>query len=95
VNLVLALDERPDRGAAQGEDQITLPVSGHRPVLSLGRALGYQDLIGHELLAAIGRGAVARLGTRVRARGTRSALPVRRHAASSRRSAPRPCTYSD
>ena len=29
--------------------------------------------------------------TWVRARGTRSALPVRRHAASSRRSAPRPC----
>ena len=32
---------------------------------------------------------------RVRALGTRSALPVRRQAVSSRRSAPRPCTYSD
>ena len=31
---------------------------------------------------------------RVRARGTRSARPVRRHAVSSRRSAPRPWTYS-
>ena len=31
---------------------------------------------------------------RVRARGTRSARPVRRHWVSSRRSAPRPCTYS-
>ena len=30
---------------------------------------------------------------RVRARGTRSARPVRRHATSSRLSAPRPCTY--
>ena len=29
---------------------------------------------------------------RLRARGTRSALPVRRQAVSSRRSAPRPCT---
>ena len=31
---------------------------------------------------------------RLRALGTRSARPVRRHAVSSRRSAPRPCTYS-
>jgi len=32
--------------------------------------------------------------TRARARGTRSARPVRRHAVNSRRSPPRPCTYS-
>src|SRR5215211_6493122 len=31
---------------------------------------------------------------RLRARGTRNARPVRRQAVSSRRSAPRPCTYS-
>ena len=31
---------------------------------------------------------------RLRARGTRSARPVRRQAVSSRRRAPRPCTYS-
>ena len=31
---------------------------------------------------------------RVRARGTRSPRPVRRHAVNSRRNAPRPCTYS-
>jgi hypothetical protein len=35
------------------------------------------------------------LPRRDRALGTRSTLPVRRHAVSSRRSAPRPWTYSD
>jgi hypothetical protein len=37
-----ALDERPDRGAAQAEDEITLPVAGNRPVLRFGGALADQ-----------------------------------------------------
>jgi hypothetical protein len=37
-----ALDQRADRGALKPENQITLPVSGHRPVLGLGRALADQ-----------------------------------------------------
>jgi hypothetical protein len=80
-----ALDQGPDRRAAQAEDQIALPVSGHRAVLSLGGTLADQDLIGHEPLAA---------GAWLRARGTRSARPVRRQAVSARRSTPRPWMYS-
>jgi hypothetical protein len=52
-------------------------------------------------VAAAGRWLISSSGVtkcvprpRLRARGTRSARPVRRHAVSSRRNAPRPCTYS-
>jgi len=64
------------------EDQVSLPVAGHRAIDGLGGPLADHHLVGHERLAAA-------LGL---ARGTRSARPVRRHATSSRRSAPRPCT---
>ena len=53
-----------------------------RSSASAGRSAD-QHLVGDERLALV---------PRVRARGTRSARPVRRHAASSRRSAPRPWT---
>src|SRR5438445_1784423 len=47
-----ALDERADRGAAEADDEVALPVPGHRAVLSLGRTLTDEDLAGHEVLAA-------------------------------------------
>ena len=47
-----ALDQRPDRGAPQAENEIALPVPGNRPVLSFGGALANQDLVGHKVLAA-------------------------------------------
>src|SRR5512135_1764600 len=45
-----ALDQGADRRAAQADDEIALPMSGHRPVLSLGRALANQDLLADEPL---------------------------------------------
>ncbi len=47
-----SLDEGADRGAAQAEDQIALPVAGHRAVLDLGGPLADQDRLAHETLAA-------------------------------------------
>ena len=65
-----ALDERPDRGAAQAEDQITLPVPGNRAVLRFGGTLADQDLVGHKALAATA-GAGSGRATPSRSAGTR------------------------
>jgi hypothetical protein len=45
-----AFDQRPDRRAAQPQDEVTLPVPGNRPAGGLGRPLADQDLRGDELL---------------------------------------------
>ena len=80
-----ALDQGADlRLARLPGDQVAFPVPGHRPVLRLGRPLA--DV--HHAPRC-----VPRRSPSVR-RGLRSDRPVRRCRASSRRSAPRPCTYS-
>ena len=66
----------PARGSGR------LPVPGYGAVVGLGGPLADHDL---RLTNPLPR-------PRVRARGTRSARPVRRQAVSSRRNAPRPCT---
>ena len=75
-----SLDQRTDRGTSQAQDQVTLPVTGNRPIFGFPWPLADHDLRGDERLAL----------PRSCARGIRNALPVRRHAVSSRRSAPRP-----
>jgi hypothetical protein len=77
-----ALDERADRGATEPEDEIAFPVARDGTILSLGGTLADEDSLGHELLAPPADAVSP----------TRSARPVRRHAVSSRRSAPRPWT---
>ena len=76
-----ALHEGADRGLVEADDEVAFPVARDRPVICVGGPLGDQDLGGDERLAA---------ALRARARGTRSARPVRRQATSSRLSAPRP-----
>ena len=39
-----ALNQRPDRGTVQSQDQVAFPVSWHCPVVGLGRTLGDHDL---------------------------------------------------
>jgi hypothetical protein len=51
-----ALNERPDRGAPQAEDEVALPVTGNGTVLSLGGTLTDHDLLAHEALSAPGAG---------------------------------------
>src|SRR5215204_2259017 len=46
-----ALDQRPDRRAAQPEDEIAFPVTRHGPIGGFGRALADQELRTDELLA--------------------------------------------
>jgi hypothetical protein len=65
--------------------RVALPVSRNGPVRGLGGPLADHDLVANEVLAAASDASA----------GTRSALPVRRQAVNSRRSAPRPCTYND
>ena len=70
-----ALDERADRGAVRADDQVAFPVARDGPVLGLGGSLADHHL----------RGDVTGLpAAAARARGTRSARPVRRQATSSR-----------
>src|SRR5215212_5938787 len=47
-----ALDQRPDRRAAQPDDEIAFPVARHGPIGGFGRALADQQLRTDELLAA-------------------------------------------
>jgi hypothetical protein len=47
-----ALDQGPDRGAVQPDDQVSFPVAGHGPVRGLGGPLADHDPGCHELLAA-------------------------------------------
>ena len=46
-----ALDERADRRLLQPDDEVALPVAGHRSVGGLGRSLADHDLWGDEVLA--------------------------------------------
>jgi len=39
-----ALDQRPDRGTFQPDDQVSFPMARHRPVFGLGRALADHHL---------------------------------------------------
>ena len=48
-----ALNQRPDRGTPHSQDEVTFPVAWHRPVVSLGRALGDHDLGADELAAPL------------------------------------------
>jgi hypothetical protein len=48
----LTLDQRPNGGAAKTENEITFPVSGHRTVGDLYRALANHDLGRYEVLAS-------------------------------------------
>ena len=47
-----ALDEGPDPGAVQAEDEVAFPVSGNCAVVDLGGPLAEHDLGADELLAA-------------------------------------------
>jgi hypothetical protein len=47
-----ALDQGADRGAAQSEDEVALPVPRHGAVVGLGGTLADQDLWGGEVLAS-------------------------------------------
>ena len=79
-----ALDQGADRGPVLGaDDQVALPVAGHRPVLDLGWPLADVDHV---------RDPPRRSAGPALRRGWRSARPVRSRSVSSRRSAPRPCT---
>jgi hypothetical protein len=50
-----ALDQRPDGGALESEDQVAFPVAGHSAIRGLGRPLANHDLGPHEGLAASAR----------------------------------------
>ncbi len=84
TNRVLRSTRVPIAELARADDQIAFPVTGYGPVLDLGRPLADHDLGWDGSLAA-------HPGT---SSGLTTARPVRRHAVSSRRSAPRPCTYN-
>lgn len=78
-----ALDQRPDRGAAQANDEIAFPVSGHGQVLGLSGPLTDHHFFGDKLLpASPGPGL-----------GHPQRTAVRRQDVNSRRSAPRPWMY--
>src|SRR5207248_7621349 len=47
-----ALDQRPDRGALEAQDQVTLAMAGHGTVVGLGGPLADHHLGADELLAA-------------------------------------------
>jgi hypothetical protein len=49
-----ALDQRADRRAVEAEDQIALPVAGHRAIGGLGGPLADHHLIADKALAAAG-----------------------------------------
>ena len=75
-----SFDQRATRGTSQAQNQVTLPMPGNRPIVRFpGRSLIMISGETKDLPRP-----------RSRARGIRNALPVRRHAVSSRRSAPRP-----
>ena len=48
-----ALNQRPDRGTPNSEDQVTFPVSWNRPVISLGWSFADHDLRCDELAASL------------------------------------------
>ena len=78
-----AFHQSADRRSAQADDQVTFPGV---PGTARSAASADRSLI---MISGVTKDLPRR---RLRARGTRSALPVRRQAVSSRRSAPRPCT---